>query len=163
MPDNGFERCWFGMFPEMTFLNYLIEWDMLDEVLEAWDSIIDSEENIKITREELLSGNIKSWRGDTYTWKDLVNGDGTPSYSSREEWEAEQRDYIEQEQELIDGCRETISGCWNDYIEQKKSYKNGSLDEEMKRVLEWREAYQKFLESGEPEGETAHENDTTGV
>ena len=30
--EQWFERCWFGMFPDLTFLRYLIEWGGLDEV-----------------------------------------------------------------------------------------------------------------------------------
>ena len=29
-----FERCWFGMFPEDTFLHYLIEWGMLESFID---------------------------------------------------------------------------------------------------------------------------------
>lgn len=165
LAGQWFERCEFGMFPDMTFLNYLVEWGRVDEVLQAWDDIADSEENIKITQEELSSGQMKSRNGDTYTWKDLSHGDGSPSYSSREEWEAVQRDYIEQEQDIIDSCREIITDCWKEYKERKKEYESGSFDEEMKRVLEWRQDYQQILESGEPEPErgTGHENDTAGV
>lgn len=31
--EQWFERCWFGMFPDLTFLRYLIEWGGLDEVI----------------------------------------------------------------------------------------------------------------------------------
>ena len=33
--EQWFERCWFGMFPDLTFLRYLIEWGGLDEVIGA--------------------------------------------------------------------------------------------------------------------------------
>lgn len=147
LAGQWFDRCWFGMFPEMTFFSYLVEWGWLDEVLQAWDNIADSEENIKITQEELSSGVMQGRHGEPYTWKDLVNGDGTPSYSSREEWEEEQRAYIEQEQDCIESERETLSYYWNEYIAQKKEYQPGTLDEEMKKVLEWRQDYQRILES----------------
>ena len=37
--EQWFERCWFGMFPDLTFLRYLIEWGGLDEVIGAWENI----------------------------------------------------------------------------------------------------------------------------
>lgn len=86
-------------------------------------------------------------RGETYTWQDITNSDGTPGYASREEWEAEQRGYIEQEQDCIKSERETLSYYWNEYTAQKKEYQPGTLDEEMKKVLEWRQNYQRVLES----------------
>lgn len=148
LAGQWFDRCWFGMFPEMTFLSYLVEWGGIDEVMEAWDNIADSEENIKITQQELSSGVMQGRRGETYTWRDITNSDGTPSYSSVEEWEAEQRGYIEQEQDCLENDRETLSYYWNEYIAQKKEYQPGTLDEELKRVLDWRQNYQRILASG---------------
>lgn len=40
--EQWFERCWFGMFPDLTFLRYLIEWGGLDEVIGAWENIKSS-------------------------------------------------------------------------------------------------------------------------
>ena len=89
--EQWFERCWFGMFPDLTFLRYLIEWGGLDEVIGAWENIKSTEENIQTSEEALASGVMKGRGGRTYTWKDLTNGKGTPCYSSKEEWEQEER------------------------------------------------------------------------
>lgn len=43
--EQWFERCWFGMFPDLTFLRYLIEWGGLDEVIGAWENIKSIEWN----------------------------------------------------------------------------------------------------------------------
>ena len=43
--EQWFERCWFGMFPDLTFLRYLIEWGGLDEVIR--DKIESSLEAIR--------------------------------------------------------------------------------------------------------------------
>lgn len=88
--EQWFERCWFGMFPDLTFLRYLIEWGGLDEVIGAWENIKSTEENIQTSEEALASGVMKGRGGRTYTWKDLTNGKGTPCYSSKEEWEQEE-------------------------------------------------------------------------
>lgn len=79
--EQWFERCWFGMFPDLTFLRYLIEWGGLDEVIGAWENIKSTEENIQTSEEALASGVMKGRGGRTYTWKDLTNGKGTPCYS----------------------------------------------------------------------------------
>lgn len=92
--EQWFERCWFGMFPDLTFLRYLIEWGGLDEVIGAWENIKSTEENIQTSEEALASGVMKGRGGRTYTWKDLTNGKGTPCYSSKEEWEQEERTVI---------------------------------------------------------------------
>lgn len=148
-----FNRCWFGMFPDMTFLRYLIEWGSIEDALENWDSIAEHESEIKAIQEALESGEMKSWRGDTYTWKDLVNGDDTPCYSTKEEWETEKQADLEYEQEELKACKEQMGEYWKEYSTIPKEYKQGSYGEEMKKVLEWRREYQRLLESGEPEQE----------
>ena len=63
--EQWFERCWFGMFPDLTFLRYLIEWGGLDEVIGAWENIKSTEENIQTSEEALASGVMKGrgWKG----------------------------------------------------------------------------------------------------
>lgn len=100
--EQWFERCWFGMFPDLTFLRYLIEWGGLDEVIGAWENIKSTEENIQTSEEALASGVMKGRGGRTYTWKDLTNGKGTPCYSSKEEWEQEERTVISDWREEVE-------------------------------------------------------------
>ena len=64
--EQWFERCWFGMFPDLTFLRYLIEWGGLDEVIGAWENIKSTEENIQTSEEALASGVMKGRGGRTY-------------------------------------------------------------------------------------------------
>lgn len=49
--DNArayFERCYYGLYPEHTFLHYLIEWGSLQEYLENLDTAQDIQEDIAI-------------------------------------------------------------------------------------------------------------------
>jgi hypothetical protein len=144
--EQWFERCWFGMFPDYTFLKYLIEQWGLDEVIEAWEDIENSQETIADTEKSLASGEIQGIGGKTYTWKDITNSEGTPIYSSKEEWEQEERTAMQDEQEYIADRRTTIDDYWNEYAEMKKEYKNGTFEEEMKKVLDYWQEYQSFLE-----------------
>ena len=144
--EQWFERCWFGMFPDLTFLRYLIEWGGLDEVIGAWEKIKSTEENIQTSEEALASGVMKGRGGRTYTWKDLTNGKGTPCYSSKEEWEQEERTVISDWREEVEADKQTLSEYWNEYTEQKKEYKNGTFEEEMKKVLDYWQEYQSFLD-----------------
>lgn len=152
--EQWFERCWFGMFPDYTFLKYLIEQWGLDEVIEAWEDIENSQETIADTEKSLASGEIQGMGGKTYTWKDITNSEGTPIYSSKEEWEQEERTAMQDEQEYIADRRTTIDDYWNEYAEMKKEYKNGTFEEEMKKVLDYWREYQSFLE-----GKSLGEND----
>ena len=65
--EQWFERCWFGMFPDYTFLKYLIEQSGLDEVAKAWEDIGDSQETIADTEKSLASGGIQGMDGKTCT------------------------------------------------------------------------------------------------
>lgn len=143
--EQWFERCWFGMFPDYTFLKYLIEQWGLDEVIEAWEDIENSQETIADTEKSLASGEIQGMGGKTYTWKDITNSEGTPIYSSKEEWEQEERTAMQDEQEYIADRRTTIDDYWNEYAEMKKEYKNGTFEEEMKKVLDYWQEYQRLL------------------
>lgn len=40
--SQWFERCWFGMFPEKSFLRYLIEWNETDDFLKRHNKILSS-------------------------------------------------------------------------------------------------------------------------
>lgn len=51
--DEWFNRCGFAMFPDYTFLRWLIESDLLDEVLGLW-------EDIQQAKEELADGDSAS-------------------------------------------------------------------------------------------------------
>ena len=55
-----FNRCLFGMFPDLTSLRYLIEWGGLDEVIYAWENIESTEESIQTNEEALASGVMKA-------------------------------------------------------------------------------------------------------
>lgn len=92
--------------------------------------------------------------GETYTWKDITNGEGTPIYSSKEEWEQEERTVIADWREEVEADKQTLAEYWNEYTEQKKEYKNGTFEEEMKKVLDYWREYQSFLE-----GKSLGEND----
>ena len=67
-----FERCWFGMFPENTFLHFLICWGYIDDALQMYDDIAEHKNRITELQEELNSGIMKGWDGHSYTWKELV-------------------------------------------------------------------------------------------
>lgn len=61
--EQWFERCWFGMFPDLTFLRYLIEWGGLDEVIGAWENIKSTEENIQTNKRKKKRGGTGAEQG----------------------------------------------------------------------------------------------------
>lgn len=113
LAGQWFERCWFGMFPDFTFLHYLIEWGGgVENVLELWDDIQSGKEEIA-------------------------------------DMEAHPEDYEPDEkaamQEDMGYWQEQLSDYWKEYAGHKMEYKHGTFEEEMSKVLQWREAYKAFL------------------
>lgn len=49
--NQWFERCWFGMFPENTFLKHLIELDMVETVVSSWCDMQQYKLNLEEDRE----------------------------------------------------------------------------------------------------------------
>lgn len=68
--EQWFNRCWFGMFPDLTFLRYLIEWGGLDEVVDAWEDIENSKDTIKTAQETIDS----YWKDYTEQQKEYKSG-----------------------------------------------------------------------------------------
>lgn len=144
--QEWFDRCGFRYLNDYTFLRFLIDRGAVDEVIKLYNFVVQTKESIAQMEEELLSGEMKS-RGKVYTWKDIVNSDNSPSYGSKEEWEASEREYIEQEQELLSDYEEQLNDEWEEYADYQKRYDReyGTFDEEIKKVLEYWEKLKKLL------------------
>lgn len=137
--NNWFERCYFGMFPEESFLKYLIDQDTIEEFLELYNDMRSSIDQMPVMEEEIKTGIMKRYDGSTYTWQDLVictaEGD-MPRYSWKEEWEKEQLENIKQEKEFVADCREQIDDYWNDFL-QSVNGQVGTLEDEIEKVIKW--------------------------
>ena len=141
LANQWFERCGFGMFPDKPFLRFLIDQESVDDFVESYRSLKNSEKQIAIEKEDLKNGFITMRDGSTYTWKDIVTRSSKgeePSYSSKEEWEEEQRENIAAEQEDINYEQEQINEYWNSYLKFADG-KAGALEEEIEKVLKWYE------------------------
>lgn len=70
--NEWFERCGFGMFPDKTFVRYLIEWDQIDEALGLWDDIKTGNEELEYYnthQDEFTEEDIAGWKEDIEYWK----------------------------------------------------------------------------------------------
>ncbi|MDF2544260.1 MAG: hypothetical protein K0S47_3978 [Herbinix sp.] len=74
--DEWFNRCWFGMFPDKTFLGYLIgEWQ-LDNVLELWDDIKTNKEELEYSethKDEFDDDEIEALKEDLKCWQEELD------------------------------------------------------------------------------------------
>lgn len=143
LANQWFDRCGFGMFPEKTLLRFLIDRGTIEDFMELYDDIKTSEIQITTTKKAISTG-IMEGRNGTYTWEDLMTGDNKPAYSSREQWEKMESEYIEQEQDIINDCQEQIKEYWNDYLEFANG-KIGTLEEEMEKVIIWYDEMRRMI------------------
>lgn len=141
--ENWYGRCWFGLFPERTFLRYLIEHHNLHDFRGWLEDREDAKNNIKITQEEIEMG-VLSVRDNNCTWEDIIKCDGSHGLASYEQWKLEQLDFIEQEKELLEYAEDEINEIWTDFLSwtDKTEVK---IEDETKKVSEWYEQYQRVL------------------
>jgi hypothetical protein len=75
--NQWFERCWFGMFPDKTFLRYLIYWtDQLENVSDLWDDIQGYKEEIELSKthpEKFDDEEIQALHEDLKSFEDELN------------------------------------------------------------------------------------------
>lgn len=113
--QQWFERCGFGMFPDYTFLHYLIEWGGLDDVMELWEDIQEGkkeiaylEEHPEVTEPNEIAGlqeDIDYWQEqlDDY-FKEYKQADKEKESGTLEEeiqkilkWQAEYKNFLGKE------------------------------------------------------------------
>lgn len=107
-----FDRCGFGMFPEKTFLRYLIEWDLLDGFVDLIDDINTAKEELEYAethKEEYTDADISYWKSD------------------------------------LEESQEEINGIFAEYKDESEDEEIGTLDEEISKVLHWKEEVDNFI------------------
>ncbi len=137
---------WKKMHPDYTFLRHLVEIDRLDDFMKEYRNIEECKSEIKHSEQSLKYGVVVG-DGEPYTWDELFHSDGSPIFTSKEEWEQRERDSIKQYQDEIEFSQTSINDDWSEYNEQdKEGYKNGTFDEEMEKVLEYVEKCEELLQ-----------------
>ena len=92
---------------------------------------------------ELASGVIRRSNGRTITWKDIVDKDENAVYSSKEEWEKEEKATIQDTTEFMEDRENIIKDRWNDYKHESNCAE--SLEAEMRKIMEYLERYEYLL------------------
>lgn len=99
--NQWFERCWFGMFPELTLLNHLLYWGYdPEDYLNTVDNIELAMKDKKYLEEhpekvkEYDEEEVSFIDGDIECWEEELE-------SMKEEWEPEKEPNMDEEIELI--------------------------------------------------------------
>lgn len=75
--QRWFDRCWFGMFPEHTFTQYLIQSDQFDVVVGLWNDIQTAKEDLADTLEhpdEYGADEVSAFKEDIADWEKDIHG-----------------------------------------------------------------------------------------
>ena len=125
--DQWFERCWFGMFPEPTLLNHLLNLGYEPEhYLDMLENVETIKSDIDITKQNIAEPSDE--------WKDIVyhkyNDDRT---SEKEDLESYNADLEEALEELKD-----MRADW-------KPEKEPNMDEEIELIKKWVKEREDFI------------------
>lgn len=125
--DQWFERCWFGMFPEPTLLNHLLNLGYEPEhYLDMLENVETIKSDIEITKQNIAEPSDE--------WKDIVyhkyNDDRT---SEKEDLESYKADLEEALEELKD-----MRADW-------KPEKEPNMNEEIELIKKWVKEREDFI------------------
>ncbi len=82
LAQQWFDRCWFGMFPDKTFLRYLIDWSFnVEDIVQLWGLIKSTEKDLENT-DEFDREDIDGMKEDLSYWKEDIN----ETFSEFQDW-----------------------------------------------------------------------------
>ena len=148
--NTWFDRCGFAMFPEVTFVGFLIDECILSDALEIWESYQVSLDVLALLNKQIETGTMESC-GVKHTWKDIVNSDGHKCYQSIDDWRKEVGDDIKDTEHDIRYYLKVLKPMYEEYKKLAGESKVGTLEEEFQKLSEWKQEKDKFI--GSQEGE----------
>jgi len=141
--DQWFERCWFGMFPEPTLLNHLLNLGYEPEhYLDMLENVETIKSDIEITKQNIAEPSDE--------WKDIVyhkyNDDRTsyecvPCYNSVDEYIASEKEDLESYKADLEEALEELKDMRADW----KPEKEPNMDEEIELIKKWVKEREDFI------------------
>lgn len=122
------------------FLSYLVKQDSMEFFLSLYEDMKNHESAILETQEAIETGTVKGYDNTCYSWTEIQTSDGQQAYNSQEEWESEERAYIEQEKEGLIWSKTQIEHMWNEYLKVKKSG-DMTMEQEIEKIFSWKKRY----------------------
>ena len=141
--DQWFERCWFGMFPEPTLLNHLLNLGYEPEhYLDMLENVETIKSDIEITKQNIAEPSDE--------WKDIVyhkyNDDFTsyecvPCYKSVDEYIASEKEDLESYKADLEEALEELKDMRADW----KPEKEPNMNEEIELIKKWVKEREDFI------------------
>lgn len=140
--NQWYDRCGFIQYAEKNLVTYLARESYLDYFFERYELMMEAEENIRQTEENIKrEGSLSAYSGEFCSWKDYVNSDGTQAYKTFEEWLKNEQEYIEQEKLYAEGAKEELQQIYKEFLKwADKPEIPERMDEEVKKAVEWKKS-----------------------
>lgn len=148
--NTWFDRCGFAMFPEVTFVGFLIDECILSDALEIWESYQVSLDALELLNKQIETGTMESC-GVKHTWKDIVNSDGHNCYQYIDDWRQEVCDDIKDTEHDIRYYLKVLKPMYEEYKQLAIETQVGTMEEEFQKLSEWKQEQDKFIGSQERE------------
>ena len=134
--EQWFDRCGFSYMADKTFVRYLLECGELDSLLQSVDTLAGYAEEKKSLEAEL--------QDESYPWNDIFitskdHPQGVKCYNTKEEWQEEQKGFLEDVEQEILAVQDEINEVWDDFLNWTDK-KNCDQEAEIKAVQEWQRA-----------------------
>lgn len=149
--NEWFNRCYFGAVPDYTFLKYLIEQGDVEGVIEALKFIEEGKQTIAELKEDIaeMEARLNDKEYIKFYYVDEYEG-----YNYVKECIEDAKESLQKEQDDITSFKKVIDNYWQEYLSEKKDYKNdnyksGTLEEEIGKVLGYWKRYNELLNDGE--------------
>lgn len=142
LANQWFERCGFGMFPEKTFLNYLIDWAFnVEGTVELWNDIKDIKEELEYSashKEEFTQEDIDGLKEDMDYWQEQLND----TFAEYKAWMKNEKvgtleEEIQKVMEWHNGMTQMKDETEIDTLLSEMTVKIISYMEEHKKAVEW--------------------------
>lgn len=124
--DQWFERCWFGMFPEPTLLNHLLNLGYEPE------HYLDMLENVETIKSDIVYHKYND---------DRTSYECVPCYNSVDEYIASEKEDLESYKADLEEALEELK----DMIADWKPEKEPNMDEEIELIKKWVKEREDFI------------------
>ena len=112
---------------EMTFLQFLIKENWLEDMLHEYELLADEKGYLQSAKESLKSGLIKGHSGD-YSWKDITDGNGNPYYANKKRvGRKKTQEEMDSYEKSIREYEDAIHSYWEEYLKNSSTDKSVSF------------------------------------
>ena len=132
-----------------SFLQYLLDNYTESDVVDMVTDIEDTKKAIEMQEKKIETGVTRSvLDGKPYAWHTIKNGDGVSAYKTKEEFDQECRETIEEWTRDFTDMQQNFKNLWEEYLNASDYYHSDgcTFEQEIRYVWRWCHDYQKILQ-----------------